>query len=516
MTVHQNLTPEDLLTYAIQHKEGKIASNGALCVTTGNRTGRSPKDRFIVRDSLTEKTVNWGEINQPISPKQMDLLWQDALEFAPDKDQFINKYQVGTHPQYHLTVTVHTHLAWQALFCDRLFISLENPPKETDWALLCVPEFIPDAPKYNLPGTAAIVLDFSNQRVLICGTLYAGEMKKSMFSVMNYILPDKDILPMHCSATRSKDNGTVALYFGLSGTGKTTLSSGENQLLIGDDEHGWGKDGIFNFEGGCYAKCINLTQENEPLIWNAIRRGSIVENVVLNSDNFPDFADSSITTNTRTAYPIEYIPHYCTEKTHPTPSNVVFLTCDLYGVLPPLSMLTPEQTRFYFLSGYTALVGSTEFGQGQGIKPTFSHCFGAPFFSRPPKVYADLLEKRIQESNTNVFLVNTGWHGGEYGQGGKRFSIKTSRCIIDAINDGTVERCEYEILKPFNLLIPKSLGNIPSTELNPKLGWDDATKYEIAAHNLIEQFQINAQKKSIPLPTEFQGSRYTNLNTRSR
>lgn len=500
MTIYENRSAEDLLSLAIEREEGKIATNGALCVTTGKRTGRSPKDRFIVRDLKTESTVDWGDVNQPMTPEQMDLLWQDALALYDQGDRFENSFQVGSHPDHHVTVKVLCQYAWHALFCDRLFIPLKNSCQPTEWRLLNVPTFIPSDVKYHLPGTAAIVLDFTHKRVLICGTLYAGEMKKAMFSVLNYLLPERDILPMHCSATTSKKDGSVALYFGLSGTGKTTLSSDPHHYLIGDDEHGWGKDGVFNFEGGCYAKCIDLSEKNEPLIWKAIRKGTVLENVVLTQDGTPDYADASFTQNTRAAYPLDFIPDHTKEPVQPCPKNVIFLACDLYGVLPPVSKLTQEQVVFYFLSGYTALVGSTEVGNACDIQSTFSSCFGAPFFSRPPKVYADLLLKRIQEAGADVYLVSTGWYGGGYCEGGKRFPIQVSRTIIDAITDGLAKSCEYEVIQPLGLHIPKTLGDIPVELLNPRLGWGHSDHYDLAAQKVISLFRDNALKKGIQEP----------------
>src|SRR3990167_3873214 len=490
-----NLSMKELVYLALARGEGELASNQALVVKTGSRTGRSPKDRFIVKDATTLDQVDWNAINQPISPEKFDALWQKAIQYLGKQSiHFVSYLRVGAHEKLGIPVKIMTELAWHSLFAYVLFIRPDSPIITHDshqWTILSVPNFKTNPAEDGVNGDAAVMLDFSKRCILICGTHYAGEMKKAMFSVLNFILPQHDILPMHCAANVGK-TGDTALFFGLSGTGKTTLSADPERFLIGDDEHGWGEDGVFNFEGGCYAKCIDLSQEREPLIWNAIQSGSVIENVVLNpATKVPDYADATLTQNTRAAYPREFIPQRADNNRGQQPSNVLFLTCDLFGVLPPVARLTPEQAAYYFLSGYTALVGSTEVGQGSGIKSTFSTCFGAPFFPRPPQVYADLLIKRLNHHSTDVYLVNTGWTGGAHGQGGKRFSIPTTRAIVSAIVNGELKNADYETLPGFHFEIPKSVDGVDSKLLYPKKSWQNQAEHDKYAKLLIQQFKDN-------------------------
>lgn len=493
-----NLCIKELVDIALARGEGELASNQALVVKTGARTGRSPKDRFIVKDDVTETQVDWNNINQPLNPERFDALWQKALHYLDSKDTHFTSYlKVGAHDSFGIPVKVITELAWHSLFAYVLFIRPENrvvTNEPNQWTILSTPGFKTNPAQDGVNSDAAVILNFSKKRILICGTYYAGEIKKAMFSVLNFILPPNDILPMHCAANAGK-NGETALFFGLSGTGKTTLSADPERFLIGDDEHGWGEDGIFNFEGGCYAKCIDLSQEREPLIWDAIRYGSVIENVVLNpKTKDPIYSDASLTQNTRAAYPREYIQQRVENNCGRQPNAVLFLTCDLYGVLPPVARLSTEQAAYYFLSGYTALVGSTEVGQGAGIKPTFSTCFGAPFFLRPPHVYAELLMKRLKNHDAQVYLVNTGWTGGSHGEGGKRFSIPATRAVVRAIVSGKLKNAEYETLHGFNLELPLEVPGVNTKLLNPRKSWNNQTAHDASARALIEKFVENFKR----------------------
>lgn len=495
---HLQLPPEKLVEMALQRREGVLAANQALTVETGKRTGRSPKDRFIVKDDITATTVNWGEINQPFAPEKFQALWQRAYSFMFSKEVFINRLKVGANPQYEIPVTVVTDTAWQNLFATQLFIrdKTVDTARPDAWIILSATEFVTEPERDGTRSDGTVIINFTDRKILICGIKYAGEIKKAMFSVLNFILPTKDVLPMHCSANIGED-GDSALFFGLSGTGKTTLSADPERPLVGDDEHGWSKDGIFNFEGGCYAKCINLSQEREPMIWAAISHGAIMENVVLDPKTLePRYEDVSLTENTRAAYPREHIPFHVAENAAGIPKAVIFLTCDLYGVLPPVAELNLEQAAYYFLSGYTALVGSTEVGGGSGIKHTFSTCFGAPFFPRPPMVYADLLMKRVTESKAPVYLINTGWTGGAYGQGGQRFDIPTTRAVVKAAVTGELVHAVKERLAGFEFMIPKQLPGVDSRLLNPRNTWQNPQAYDEQAQKLMQLFAENFKKFS--------------------
>ncbi len=495
-----NPSREQLLKASISNNEGVLSDAGALVVETGKRTGRSPKDRFIVYDYITHTAVEWGAINQPIAAEIFDRLWVKACTFLKGKEHFISQLQVGADPENFIPVNVVTQTAWQNLFAQHLFIqpqSEDYTQGKPCWEVLNVAGLKLDPATDGTHSDAAVMINFSERKVLICGMRYAGEMKKALFSVMNFLLPERDILPMHCAANVG-EKGDVALFFGLSGTGKTTLSADPDRFLIGDDEHGWSARGVFNFEGGCYAKCINLSKEREPVIWHAIRDGAIMENVVIDATGKPDFTDNSRTENTRAAYPLTFIEKRVVDNRAGIPKAVLFLTCDLYGVLPPVAMLNKEQAAYYFLSGYTALVGSTEVGSTAAVTPTFSTCFGAPFFPRPATVYAELLIKRIEQSGCQVYLINTGWTGGAYGQGGKRFDIQLTRDVVHAAISGVLLDGPCEVLPGFNIAIPTQAPGIEAAVLDPRTSWTDKKAFRAHTNKLITSFRENFEKFNVP------------------
>ena len=494
-TVHRNLGTDELVRLAVERGEGVINSTGSLSVNTGTYTGRSPDDRFIVYDGITRDTVAWGKINHKFPSEKFAALLEKMKAFVNGRDLFVFDGFVGADPGNRLPIRVINDRAWQSLFARNLFIRPADEDlrrHEPEFTVMCINDFeaVPQA-----DGTRTnvfIIIDLTRKIVLIGGTEYAGEMKKSMFSVMNFLLPQRAVFPMHCSANIDRD-GRTALFFGLSGTGKTTLSADPDRRLIGDDEHGWSDNGTFNFEGGCYAKCINLSREAEPEIWNAIRPGAILENVALvGSGNTPDYGDGSLTENTRVAYPLDHIPGAVFPSVGGNPGAIIFLTADALGVLPPISRLTSHGAMYHFMSGYTSKLAGTERGIKEP-KSVFSECFGAPFMPRPASVYASQLGVKIKEHGTVVYLVNTGWSGGPYGVG-KRISIAYSRAMIAAALSGALDGVEYRHDDLFNLDVPVSVEGVPPEILNPRDTWSDRDLYDLSARKLARMFVKNFAK----------------------
>jgi phosphoenolpyruvate carboxykinase (ATP) len=498
--VYRNLSPGRLVEESLRRGETRLAANGAIVGDTGSRTGRSPKDKFTVKDAITADTVDWGKVNQPFDPDKFEALYGRVLDYLKGKDIFVQQLFAGADPQYRLGIRIINELAWHNLFVRDLFVrptAEELKSHETDFTIISAPGFKADPKRDGTNSEVFIIVDFTRKVVLIGGTAYAGEQKKSIFGVMNFVLPERNVFPMHCSANIGAD-GTSALFFGLSGTGKTTLSADPNRGLIGDDEHGWSDKGIFNFEGGCYAKCIRLSKENEPQIWNAIRFGSVLENVTIDPETRqPDYDDQSKTENTRCAYPVEFIDNAVIPGIGGHPKNVVFLTADAFGVLPPISKLTPEQAMYHFISGYTAKLAGTEAGVGSEPQPNFSTCFGAPFMPRAPKVYAEMLGKLLKEHNAQCWLVNTGWSGGPYGVG-SRMKLSYTRAMVRATVDGSLLKEKFETEPTFGFLIPKAVKDVPSDVLNPRNTWKDKDAYDKQAADLSAKFAENIKKFDVP------------------
>lgn len=497
-TTHYNLPVTQLMKIALERKEGKLASTGALQVFTGKYTGRSPKDKFIVSEPSVKDHIDWGTVNHPISESQFDALFNKAKAYMAEKELFVFDGFAGADSEYRLPIRVVNEFAWHNLFVRQLFI---RPTQEellrhnAEFTVIVIPGFKANP---SLDGTRSetfICLSMERKLVLIGGTEYAGEMKKSIFSVLNYLLPFKGIVPMHCSANVGEKDD-VALFFGLSGTGKTTLSADPNRRLIGDDEHGWSEQGVFNFEGGCYAKCVNLSEEKEPQIWHAIQAGSVLENVVLDPETgVADYDNTGLTENTRAAYPIEMIPNALIPGKAGHPGVIIFLTADAFGVLPPISKLTKEQAMYHFLSGYTSKLAGTERGVTEP-EATFSACFGAPFLPLHPTVYANMLGQKIEEHQVKVYLVNTGWTGGPYGVG-KRMNLSYTRAMVTAALDGTIEQADFTADPIFGLLCPDSINGVAGEVLQPRNTWQDKEAYDAAARELSDRFVRNFEKFSV-------------------
>ena len=496
--VHENLPPARLVEAAVRRREGMLAGNGALVAKTGKRTGRSPKDRFIVEDDFTRDKVDWGTVNKPFSTEAFGTILDKATTYLGNLEEFyvIDAY-AGADPRYRLNVQVATEYAWHALFARQLF---RRPTKdelhnfEPEWTVLSVPGFLAEPEEDGTDSETFVALDFSRKVVLIVGSGYAGEIKKSIFSVLNFVLPtEHGIFPMHCSANIG-ERDDVALFFGLSGTGKTTLSADPERRLIGDDEHGWSDEGVFNFEGGCYAKTLDLSEEKEQQIYNAIRFGCVLENVTLDRQSREvDYEGSYITENTRAAYPLEYIENSVPDGKGDHPEDVLFLTADAFGVLPPISALTPEQAAYYFLSGYTAKLAGTEADMESEVEATFSTCFGAPFLPLPATTYSTMLSEKLREHGTRCYLINTGWSGGPYGVG-SRIDITDTRNMVRAVINGKLDGAETREDPYFGLHVPKEVPGVPTEVLDPRETWDYKDAYDEQARKLAGLFTENFKK----------------------
>src|SRR5215208_2553056 len=496
--VHENLPPARLVEAAVRRREGMLAESGALVARTGKRTGRSPKDRFIVEDDVTRDKVAWGAINKPFSTEAFETILDKATSYLGNLEEFyVVDAHAGADPRYQLNLQVAAEYAWHALFAHQLFrrpSRKELEDFEPEWTVISVPEFLAEPEEDGTESETFVGIDFSRKVVLVAGTRYAGEIKKSIFSVLNFVLPtEHSVLPMHCSANVG-DEDDVALFFGLSGTGKTTLSADPERRLIGDDEHGWSDEGVFNFEGGCYAKTIHLSEEKEFQIYHAIRFGSVLENVMVDRQSREvDYEDDYVTENTRAAYPLEYIENSVLEGMAGHPNAVLFLSADAFGVLPPISALTPEQAAYYFLSGYTAKLAGTEADMESEVEATFSTCFGAPFLPLVPTTYSTMLSEKSREHGTRCYLINTGWSGGPYGTG-SRIDINETRAMVRAAVQGKLDDAETRKDPFFGLSVPVEVPGVDSSVLDPRGTWDDGDAYDEQARKLADLFRENFSK----------------------
>ena len=496
--VHKNLSPTLLLEHAIRRGEGRLTREGSFVGSTVPHTGRSPDDKYVVREPSSEGKIWWGKVNVALDSARFEALLRDVQRYLSEQELYVSDLWAGADPTHRVNVRAVSPSAWHSVFVNNMFII---PPVdvrdevEPDFTILHAPEFEADPARHGTRSETFIALDFGQRLVLIGGTRYAGEMKKSIFTVMNYLMPEQGVLPMHCSANVGA-KGDVALFFGLSGTGKTTLSADPERSLIGDDEHGWSDVGVFNFEGGNYAKVIRLSAQGEPLIWAASNRfGAILENVVMDdATREVDFDDDSVTENTRSSYPISFIPGAAKSGMAGHPTNVVFLTADAFGVMPPIARLTPEQAMYHFLSGYTAKLAGTERGVTEP-KAAFSTCFGAPFLPLPPSTYAEMLGRKLAKHGAQVWLVNTGWTGGAFGTG-KRMKLENTRAMVRAALSGQLDKVPTHPDPVFGLHIPKSVPGVPDDVLDPRATWPNAADYDAQAAQLAGMFRDNFEKFS--------------------
>lgn len=497
--INYNLPVSDLYSITISKNLGRLTSQGALSINTGKFTGRSPKDRYIVRDNITDKKVWWGDINIPIDQTIFDSLYKQITDHLSNKELYVRDAYACANDDCKINIRTICEYPWSDIFVHNMFLRFDNDSLKgitTDWTILNAPSFFANPSLDNIGDKNFSIINFTKKLIIIGGTGYTGEIKKGIFSVLNFTLPVyKEVLPMHCSANTGVD-GDTSIFFGLSGTGKTTLSTDSSRRLIGDDEHGWNsKNQIFNFEGGCYAKVINLSKDNEPEIYNAIREGALLENVVIDDDGVVDYNNKSITQNTRVSYPIHFIDNIMNPSQGGNPKNIFFLTADAFGVLPPISKLNPGQAAYHFISGYTSKVAGTETGINEP-EPSFSACFGAPFMPLHPTVYAKMLIDKMKNSGVNVWLVNTGWTGGPYGIG-KRMELKYTRAMINAAMDGeldAINKENYHIHSVFNVKQPRQCPNVPSEILSPRQTWNNDAKYYKKAYMLSEFFVENFEK----------------------
>ncbi len=494
---HWNMSQSELIEESIKNGEGHLADTGALTVGTGKFTGRAPKDKFVVEDDITKDTVWWGNINQPISPAHFDQIYNKMLGYLEERKVYVRDMYAGADKTHRLRVRFINTFAWHNLFCYNMFLQPEQYKLESfdpNFTVICCPDFTANPETDGVRSENFALVNFTKRMILVGGSEYSGEMKKGIFSVLNFTLPTEDhVLSMHCSANMSLDHTDTAIFFGLSGTGKTTLSADPGRLLIGDDEHGWTEKNVFNFEGGCYAKAIDLSEEKEPDIWNAIKYGAIVENTVFKETSREiDYHDSSITENTRVSYPIDHIRNAIQPSIGGVPKNIFFLTCDAFGIIPPIQQLSKGQAMYHFISGYTSKVAGTEAGVTEP-EPVFSACFGAPFLPLHPTKYAEMLGKKMQDHDVKIWLINTGWTGGEYGVG-ERIKLKYTRAMITAALDGKLDNVGYRTHSIFGAEIPLTCPNVPSEILSPRETWKNDKAFYKKANDLADRFIKNFKK----------------------